>query len=374
MILLLLCFAYASACSDGYFEPQPVDYYTFPSSNLYLNSGSRGAALSGTTSKYSTGVVGDSIEFDGKYDLYMNAPNIVPVPFSLCFWMKPTNPTNTYYLCHWYVDGINFLQIYQASSRLYFYFMYNNVVGSATSGTLNGDWRHFCVTYDGGTLTMYENGAYVISNGVTLGSIKTMWQKAVLGARYDHTQKYVGLLDEFRLYDSALAASDVTQIYEYRGSSTICALCTANYYCVNDIRTACYENSNSAAGATDCVCNSGFMKVDRQCRPCVAGTVMIGLTCKYCDAGTYSSAAGLTKCTDCAVGTYSSAPGASVCPACTACSPFATQLAPCSATSNNASCQCNAGYVGDGYSCSACAAGTYKTLNTCSTCAAGESL
>ena len=70
-------------------------------------------------------------------------------------------------------------------------------------------------------------------------------------------------------------------------------------------------------------------------------------------------------------GTFANTSGLSSCSPCTACAPTATQLAPCSAISNNASCVCNTGYVGDGYACGGCAAGRYAAQGVCAQCPAG---
>lgn len=122
----------------------------------------------------------------------------------------------------------------------------------------------------------------------------------------------------------------------------------------------CAPGSISGAGASLCsVCGAGSYEANRT-------------ACVRCAAGTYSSANGSTGCAGCASGSYSSAGGFTYCTVCTACDANAALVAQCNATANNSRCVCNAGYIGDGFKCTQCAAGTYEAnRSSCVRCASG---
>jgi len=86
-------------------------------------------------------------------------------------------------------------------------------------------WHHVCVTYDGGQATdAAKVKLYVNGSAVTVGS----WNAAVpsslpnntlygwqFGRRIDATGPSKHDMDEIRVYDRALSASDVSQLYSY---------------------------------------------------------------------------------------------------------------------------------------------------------------
>ena len=86
-------------------------------------------------------------------------------------------------------------------------------------------WHHVCVTYDGGQATDADKvKLYVNGSAVTVGS----WNAAVpsslpnntlygwqFGRRIDATGPSKHDMDEIRVYDRALSASDVSQLYSY---------------------------------------------------------------------------------------------------------------------------------------------------------------
>jgi hypothetical protein len=137
---------------------------------------------------------------------------------------------------------------------------------------------------------------------------------------------------------------------------------------------ACPTGLVSTYERTGCVCPEGFFRVEGDqgaCTECPAGTKSIspGVECEICDVNTWSGA------------------GSNVCHACpedqatnyerTECvCPEGTTPGEASAT--RANCICNAGYgytaLADGNACTACAAGTYKTVTgafSCTPCGAG---
>ena len=103
----------------------------------------------------------------------------------------------------------------------------------------------------------------------------------------------------------------------------------------------------SAKGASECLCEMGFVSNGDVCTGCAAGkfksVVGPGL-CSLCACGTYSNFAGATSCSMCPRNASTAAAGATM-------------------------CECNAGFTGAGSSaCTACVAGTYKSTAGSSAC------
>ena len=103
-------------------------------------------------------------------------------------------------------------------------------------------------------------------------------------------------------------------------------------------------------------------------------SVLPGVGCNACPAGTYNSEPGAATCTNCGAGKYQSTPAAA---AETQCIPCPANTFSFSGNTDINNCRCNAGYSGaaNGVACDACAAGSYKTdvgIGTCTNCGANN--
>jgi sugar lactone lactonase YvrE len=178
--------------------------------------------------------------------------------------------------------------------------------------------------------------------------------------------------------------------------------CSAGYYLVNNVCTACaagtYSRATGASNIATCLaCSAGTYSIAGSsscsaacvagtyvdgtgaCSPCSSGTysTVVGAltrsTCSLCPAGSFSLSSWLpTSCLKCASGTYSVL-GASSCTACASGS-YATYMGSSSCT------VCGTGtYTSSpSQSCKKCAAGTYSmstsatSISTCLACAKGS--
>jgi uncharacterized protein (TIGR03437 family) len=69
-------------------------------------------------------------------------------------------------------------------------------------------WTHLATTYDGATLRMYVNGVLASSKAVT-GAIKASTGVLRIGGNGIWGEYFAGIIDEVRIYNRALAASEV---------------------------------------------------------------------------------------------------------------------------------------------------------------------
>jgi hypothetical protein len=105
-----------------------------------------------------------------------------------------------------------------------------------------------------------------------------------------------------------------------------------------------------------------------------ACSVVPGVGCSACPAGTYKQSDENTPCINCVAGKYRVLPAATAESSCVPCPANTFSFSP---TTLKTGCICNAGYSGatDGEICDACVAGKYKTtvgVGTCTDCAANE--
>src|SRR5262249_48823461 len=69
-------------------------------------------------------------------------------------------------------------------------------------------WRHLALTYDGATLRLYVNGVQVSSLART-GSLPTSTNPLQIGGDSIYGQYFKGKIDEIRVYNRALSASEI---------------------------------------------------------------------------------------------------------------------------------------------------------------------
>jgi hypothetical protein len=72
-------------------------------------------------------------------------------------------------------------------------------------------FEHHCVSYDGSTVTVFVNGSQVAAQN---RSLNTAASGLVMGADVENNKESDIILDDVRLYDTALSSSQVLQIYQ----------------------------------------------------------------------------------------------------------------------------------------------------------------
>jgi hypothetical protein len=179
---------------------------------------SSGAGNSGTinlTPTWVTGHLGLGIRFGAS--AYVTVPSVASLNMTgavtIAAWIRPEATATAYTQCL-IKKGSNTVGAYDIGLSpvgKVFVRLNNSTtfrVDSATSYPTNGTWMHVAATYDGTTIRLYVNGvlersvagpAAMTSNTLALG----------IGATADAVGKYKGAIDEARIYNGALSASDI---------------------------------------------------------------------------------------------------------------------------------------------------------------------
>ncbi len=83
-----------------------------------------------------------------------------------------------------------------------------------TTATLTaGVWHHIAATYTSGTTKIYINGALSVSSASFSGAITSSTNALEIGREYDNTELFDGYIDDVKIYNTALTASQVLSNY-----------------------------------------------------------------------------------------------------------------------------------------------------------------
>ena len=205
-----------------------VEHFTFNNTLIGVN-GSNLAAKSGAN----VGNAGFGPDKDGRAnnaqqmdsDPYTfdsvtiaNMPAAVNQTRSFAFWFKhTTNQVHSFFSFNSGINGTNTFQSFYASYDNNELFIgkvdSNNFTSVSVPLTYNTNWTHVAMTFDGSTLKIYINGALektqAFSYPVVLASGKARFGRSPGGTPYPGYN-----FDEFVLYNRALTATEITQVYQ----------------------------------------------------------------------------------------------------------------------------------------------------------------
>lgn len=162
---------------------------------------------------YATGYAGQGYDFNGANGVRLPDNIIAGSDYTVSFWMRPeaaTDHTPAFFMAtdvdHW-SSFIPSKAWFTSASLIWSNYLgnWNQVVHSATA-PLNA-WEHVAITYTGGTMSLYINGA--LSGSMPRDDIFTSGGQFALGVNYGWDLPFVGQIDEFIVYDYALSSLDI---------------------------------------------------------------------------------------------------------------------------------------------------------------------
>lgn len=159
-----------------------------------------------------------SFRFEETKYIKFPSPVTSPNKFSCSFWVYPIS-CGGYATITSTFDGPGsgfWITINCEGAGLWYY--YNGIYLKSNKGLLSlGQWYHACFVYDNGIATWYQNGepagsADISANGRTL----RLENYLALGNSYTGNTwntKFGGSISDFRIYATALSASDIMDLY-----------------------------------------------------------------------------------------------------------------------------------------------------------------
>ncbi|HOQ04002.1 MAG TPA: hypothetical protein PKY88_02140 [Anaerohalosphaeraceae bacterium] len=197
-------------------------YYPFNGdSNDYSGNGNNGTAT-GSTYSYAAGKVGQAIFLSGG-TAYVDLPDVFDnfTPgLTFSFWANPAAAANWARFISLNngapSDNIFFSRVGTGTTLRFHVYLGTSsggLVDAANALALN-QWQMFAVTMtQNGNVVIYKNGLPLASGTVPLPNIVTRTNSWIGRSAWSGDQYYNGGLDEFRIYNYALTADQVADLY-----------------------------------------------------------------------------------------------------------------------------------------------------------------
>lgn len=206
-------------------NPSSIAYWNFNESvgatSFADSSGNSTTATcnNGCPSSGNTGNANNAVGFDGSSSSLQLSYNVAkPIfqingsdPFTIAVWIKPNVSVDGWrgivggdYTSNWLVcggDNTNSVGFYVQGTRL---------STPANSIPLN-TWTHVAVTFDGTTKSIYLNGVLSVQDGVSGINMSNSGSPLYIGSNSSGSN-FSGLIDDLRVYDKSLSASEVQAI------------------------------------------------------------------------------------------------------------------------------------------------------------------
>ena len=177
-------------------------------------SGNGNAGVIGTASWTTSGRFGDALSFNGtssRVDIADSPSLRLTTGMTLEAWINPS-----------VVNGAWRDVIYKGNDNYFLEATSNNGSRPVAGAIVNGShaeaygssalaintWTHLAETYDGSAVRLYINGVLASSSPAT-GAITTSTSPLQIGGDSIYGQYFAGLIDEVRIYDRALSASEI---------------------------------------------------------------------------------------------------------------------------------------------------------------------
>jgi hypothetical protein len=164
-----------------------------------------------------------------KNNAYANIGNVLNFdhnePFSISLWFKTDHPFSSYILSKYDQTAKSGYAVWYSgvSRQIYFFFesSSSNGIQLRTTGSYgDGKWHHVMVTYNGNGSSsgfdIYVDDVLetlVIIKSNLLGNTTVNTNNLQIGARDDGLDYFHGVITEVAIYDTDLAAGDVSNVY-----------------------------------------------------------------------------------------------------------------------------------------------------------------
>jgi len=187
-----------------------IAHYEFEG-NTNDSSGNGYSLITGGTQTYEAGVLGQAYNFNGIDNNLSYSGLPISGDGTISYWIKDSNNTSVeMYLSTGGFDGTSRIMANEGNAELTADTAGNTGDNITSSGTLDGMWHHVAVTFFGTTTKIYIDGIdraldYDTVEDINISSLLNIGHEAGIFL-------FTGSLDDVRIYNRALTASDILEL------------------------------------------------------------------------------------------------------------------------------------------------------------------
>jgi hypothetical protein len=190
------------------------------STTSYIHSGQVKHGMRVNGAQQTAGRIEQALEFDGVDDYVLTdtlSKFISASTGTIAVWMKPIGAPLTgksFQLPAAVADVGGFAGIHRGinngDDRIWVYNWDGNEDGIGISYTVD-EWVHIVWVHDGGVLYAYKNG--VLAGSTPSGDTVELTHTLAIGDGLQHNAKFIGSIDDVRIYNRMLSQQEVTHLY-----------------------------------------------------------------------------------------------------------------------------------------------------------------
>ncbi|MCX6345300.1 MAG: hypothetical protein NT018_09550 [Armatimonadetes bacterium] len=190
------------------------------------------------SSAWAAGLFNNAVNIPGGTS-YVSVPSGIVLGltnFSIATWVKLTTVATNMRIFDFGTSATNYMELTPKHSDTNGVLQYvirtpgtvNTVSGAAALPT--GSWQHVAITRSGITNTLYRNGVQVgqITRTLSPNSLTSTTINRIGDSQTSAHPHLDGLVDDFRIYNKALTATEITNLYNAGVAKTITASAGAN--------------------------------------------------------------------------------------------------------------------------------------------------
>ena len=191
-------------------------------------SGNTGTLYRGGLTPWVSGRIGNALSIDSATRAYVRATGYKGVTGtsagSLAYWQKTTSPNTYDYAVRWGDQAASKIEAWTTGSGKALLSLGGHNVNQSNSGPdiTDDTWHHVAYTFPASSpndlIKVYVDGILLTGtggNGVTINTGSS--SDVFIGTQNGSGARYEGLLDDIRIYDHALSASEVSALASMGG-------------------------------------------------------------------------------------------------------------------------------------------------------------
>ena len=165
------------------------------------------------------GRVGGGYRFDGKDDRIETDRPGLPTDgsdWSVSLWLRPKHDGEDACVLSQYGMGHGRLNVkIEGDGVCRFFYSHRTPVTGACGSLKDGEWNHYLLVNENGTVRSFVNGRHVSDLPGRVGAV--MSRRTLFGAIPRHPWCYTGLMDEVMIWNRALSDAEAKELYELAG-------------------------------------------------------------------------------------------------------------------------------------------------------------